>query len=551
MKTSWLPFLIIAIISCLLFLPNLGSVHLFDWDEINFAELAREMIVTGNYSQLQIGFLPFWEKPPFFIWIQAVSMHLFGVNDFAARLPNALVGMLTLCVIFHIGRKWFDEKLGWMWVMVYAGSFLPHLYFKSGIIDPVFNMFIFLAVYQLVQLALVRYERRKGGLRHAVLAGLFMGLGVLTKGPVAILMAGLTAGVFLFLHRTEGILRLADVLGVLIATLVVLSGWFGIELLQNGSWFVEEFIRYQVRLLTTSDAGHAGPFYYHFIVLLIGCFPASVFLFGAFGRNAEATNPQRFFKQAMLILLAMVLLVFSIVQTKIVHYSSLAYFPLTFLSAYGLYRIRQGSAEWRRAYSWLTGVIGFTIGIALFGLPLLIRHLDRFTAHIKDPFMLANLEADVTWSGVEWLIGGCYFILLIICLVLFTRRSYVAGVRLLFLSTLLVIQSTLYVIVPKVERYTQGAAVDFYKTLRDKDCYVEVLGFKSYAHLFYARTGPFDGKPPYHDDPSRREWLLRGKIDKAAYFVTRIDRLDRLDLPADVRETGRSNGFVFFHRPPP
>src|SRR4051812_3491304 len=86
----------ILIVSCFLFIPFLGRVHLFDWDEVNFAECAREMLLTRNYLTVQMNFLPFWEKPPFFIWLSAVSMKLFGVNEMAARLPNAVCGIITL-----------------------------------------------------------------------------------------------------------------------------------------------------------------------------------------------------------------------------------------------------------------------------------------------------------------------------------------------------------------------------------------------------------------------------------------------------------------------
>ena len=83
------PHLIITLFSALLFIPFLGAVHLFDWDEINFAEAAREMILTQNYSRVQINFEPFWEKPPLFFWMQVAAMKLFGVSEFSARLPNA------------------------------------------------------------------------------------------------------------------------------------------------------------------------------------------------------------------------------------------------------------------------------------------------------------------------------------------------------------------------------------------------------------------------------------------------------------------------------
>jgi 4-amino-4-deoxy-L-arabinose transferase-like glycosyltransferase len=93
-KPIKIQFLIVTV-AALLFVPFLGGVHLFDWDEINFAEAAREMIVTGDYLTVQINYLPFWEKPPLFIWMQVISMKLFGINEFAARFPNAVCGIVN------------------------------------------------------------------------------------------------------------------------------------------------------------------------------------------------------------------------------------------------------------------------------------------------------------------------------------------------------------------------------------------------------------------------------------------------------------------------
>ncbi|MBW6479251.1 MAG: glycosyltransferase family 39 protein, partial [Bacteroidales bacterium] len=126
----------IILAGSLLFLPFLGQVALFDWDEINFAEIAREMIVTGDYLNVQINYQPFWEKPPLFIWMQVLSMKLFGINEFAARFPNAIGGTITLLILFEMGRKLYDHRMGLLWALVYAGSVLPFFYFKSGIIDP-------------------------------------------------------------------------------------------------------------------------------------------------------------------------------------------------------------------------------------------------------------------------------------------------------------------------------------------------------------------------------------------------------------------------------
>ena len=102
-KKSALLLLLLSVV----FFIGLGNVHLFDWDEINFAESAREMIASGDYLRVQINFEPFWEKPPFFLWLQVGSMKLFGVNEFAARFPNAVFGFVYLISLYFIGKKHF------------------------------------------------------------------------------------------------------------------------------------------------------------------------------------------------------------------------------------------------------------------------------------------------------------------------------------------------------------------------------------------------------------------------------------------------------------
>ena len=97
------PF-VIVVLALLFFIPFLGNVHLFDWDEINFAESAREMLISGNYLRVQIDFQPFWEKPPLFIWLQTLSMSVFGANEFAARFPNAIIGVITLLTFFTLAN---------------------------------------------------------------------------------------------------------------------------------------------------------------------------------------------------------------------------------------------------------------------------------------------------------------------------------------------------------------------------------------------------------------------------------------------------------------
>lgn len=535
MSATSTKYLAIAIIATALFVPFLGQVHLFDWDEINFAECAREMIVTKNYLQVQIDYQPFWEKPPLFIWLQVLSMKIWGVSDYAARFPNAIIGVVTLLTLFYVGKRVVNEKMGLWWVGLYAASWLPHFYFKSGIIDPTFNLFIFLAFFQV-------YLTGQGSKQwlHALLAGVFLGLAVLTKGPAAILIAILSLLVYMIVKKAKVGFRIAHFLVIAVAAFITTCIWFGLEVFSHGWWMVNEFITYQVRLFSTEDAGHGGPFFYHFIILLLGCFPASVFLFQR--SSYKYDKPVVDFKRWMWVMFWVVLLLFSIVKTKIVHYSSLCYFPLTFIAALHIYNIVSGKEQPSKLIKPLLATIGVLLAIAITLLPLVGVYKDKLIPYIKDPFAVANLQADVHWSLSETLWGVLYLAGIIIALIVFARHRQ-RGLVVLFLAQVVIIQVTVLHFTPKVEAYSQRAAIEFFQSLQGKDVYVRVLGYKSYAQLFYTRKMPMDNPGQYNE-----EWLLNGDIDKPAYFVCKIMLADKYRALPQLKEVGSKNGFVFFRR---
>lgn len=534
---SSLRYLQITLCALLLFVPFLGQVHLFDWDEINFAECAREMIVSRDYLRMQIDFMPFYEKPPLFIWLQVLSMKLFGINEFAARFPNAMAGIVTLLALFYIGKKVVNEKMAMLWVMLYAATWLPHFYFKSGIIDPVFNLFIFLAYFQVYSLKVSPKKRL-----HVFLAGLFIGLAVLTKGPVAILVAGLGFGVYMLLNRGAKGYSWLHLLSIAVVALAVTSVWFGIELLQNGPTFLREFLVYQAGLFTQNIADHAEPWYYHPIVLLIGCFPASLFLFQYTLRRNMNKNNTSAYTQWMWILFWVVLILFSIVKTKIVHYSSLCYYPLTFLAALQLYRLTEKQLQLKKIVLILLLFIGSVWGILITAIPIVGLYKEKLIPHIKDPFAAGNLQADVSWSILECSFGIIYIVCIWIA-VLLLRKNFRKGILLLFLVQVAMIEVVLLQFAPKIEAYTQRAAIDFYKSKQKQDVYVQVLGFHSYAHLFYTQKLPAQNHNYY-----KPGWLMNGAVDKPTFFVCKVQDADQYRTNEHLTLLYEKNGFVFFER---
>lgn len=534
-KDELLQYLWIIALGCILFIPYIGSVHLFDWDEANFAEAAREMLYSKEYLLVQIDYLPFWEKPPLFIWLQTLSMAVFGVHEFAARLPNAVTGIITLCTIFYIGKKVQNLQTAWWWVLMYVASWLPHFYFKTAIIDPVFNLFIFLSFYQFY------LTINKKSNKHAAFSGIFLALAVLTKGPVALLIAMLSFGVYIIINKGFKNIGFRNLLTVFVVTFIVSFSWFGIDILQNGWWFTKEFITYQIRLFNTGDAGHGQPFYYHFIVLLFGCFPASAFLF-----QFKKQDSNHDFTKWMWILFCVTLILFSIVKTKIVHYSSLCYLPLTYLAALQLQKLNAGERKVSHLTKWILFTTGILVYIAIMLLPIFVLNKEKYTTYIKDKFAVANLQAEVQWDYWHILPGALGVVLLVITVVSI-KKQFGKTIRNLVVGQLILIPLIFVIFVPKVEKYTQQAAINFYKNFKGQDVYIQTLGFKSYACLFYADKQ----KQTYPDNyiSDKMTWLLTGNTDKPVYFIARITDATRwLDDYPHLEKIGEENGYVFIKK---
>lgn len=534
--------LIITVGALLLFVPFLGTTHLFDWDEINFAEASREMLVTGKYSIPQIGFEPFWEKPPLFFWLQVLCMKIFGVNESAARLPNAVCGVVTLLLLFRIGKKLVNEQFGWMWVLIYAGSLLPQLYFKSGIIDPWFNLFIFLSVYQL---ASYTEEGPSRPVKRILLAGLFTGLAVMTKGPVALLIVGLCYGVYAIGNRFRNFMKPLHILLFLLVAALAGGIWFIALLLKGQQHIITEFIVYQIRLFRTEDAGHGGPFFYHFIILLIGCFPAAALSILSMWTGKRVNETPSHFRLWMSVLFWVTLLLFSVVKTKIVHYSSLCYFPLTYLAAvsfYHLYRRKWNLPGWNK---WLQFATGFLLSILIIGVTFIddLKPYLLQPGRIKDEFARANLAAQVSWSGWEKLPGVILLTGVVLFLVRANKniRSALVG---LFLASLVAVNLTIVLITPKVEPYSQGAAIEFYQSKQAEAAVVEPLRYKSYAHLFYTQR-----KPQFTRSLADSIKSFNTHPEIPVYYVGKIQNKEEneKEMPY-LQKLYEKNGFVFYKR---
>lgn len=520
-----------------IFYIGLGNVHLFDWDEINFAESAREMMASGDYLRVQINFEPFWEKPPFFFWLQVASMKLFGINEFAARFPNAVFGFIYLITFYFIGKKHFSAKFGLTWALIFFATLLPHIYFKSGIIDPVFNYFIFMSIYFMMLVISGDHENK---MRLAFIAGLFSGMSVITKGPVGFLLLGLTLFVYLVVKKFKPFPKFKYIISFFVGLAVIISAWLSIEFYNNGTAIIQKFIEYQAELFNSDVAGHAQPFYYHFVVIFFGCFPISILALPSLFKRRW--NVPFDFHTWMLCLFWVVLILFSIVTTKIIHYSSMTWIPLAFIAALTLYKVQSGEYDLKKSLRLTFTIVGILIGFAILAIPILLRNKHWLTGNIEDQFAFDSLNQDINWSGFETIAGFIFIVGVIISSIYLNRKKLNHFVLSTLATMTVVLILVQFMIIPKVEQITQGSAISFYQELKGQDCYVECYGFKSYAQYFY-----FEQPPDLSNEQKTTNWLVNGEIDKPVYLITKSNYLE-VDLWKQFTLIKTQGGYNLYKR---
>ncbi len=536
---------ILILSGALFFIPLLGYVHLFDWDEINFAESAREMLLTGEYFQVQINFTPFEEKPPLFFWLQSLSMSLFGVNEFSARLPNALFGILTLITLYKMGKELISPKFGFMWALVYFGSFLPHFYYKSGIIDPVFNYFIFASVYMLTKCVANEVIREKR--KFALLSGVFIGLATITKGPVGILLL-----LFSFLgfwgakKKFKKITTWKEVALLALGAVIVTFLAFGIDVVQNGPERLINFVLYQIELLSEPVAGHDQPIYYHFVVVLIGCFPMSIYAFEEL--VTREIKPTKFtFKPWMQSLFWVVLILFTVVTTKIVHYSSMTYLPLSFLATWSLYKIHKNKTVPKKWISSCFLGFGILFSVLLIAGPIILMNKEWLYGTVKDITFVRSLKTtELVWSGWEFGVGMLYLGVVIYGWMQLRLANTFKAVTIVSYGTAICLFLTAVSLVKNIERLSQGGAIAFYERFAGQDVYIKSLHHKSYAQHFYFQR-------PFTETAKRdnSDWLLNGPIDKPAYFVSKVKDKENISIEhSDLKLIDEKGGYLLWQRLP-
>jgi 4-amino-4-deoxy-L-arabinose transferase-like glycosyltransferase len=178
--------LLVTALCLVTFFAGLGRSAIGDADEAFYAQSAREMIDSGDWITPHYNYELRFQKPVFFYWLVAIAYSLAGVNETAARFPAALAGLALALMTWAIARRWVGARTGVVAGAIVATSFGYFAMARASLPDLPLAAFVTLATWALFEASLARApgEHRK----WLVIAGVAFGLGVLTKGPVALVL---------------------------------------------------------------------------------------------------------------------------------------------------------------------------------------------------------------------------------------------------------------------------------------------------------------------------------------------------------------------------
>ena len=261
-----------------LFLFHLGAGSLWDVDESRYAEAGREILTTGDPVTQHVNGAPWLGQPPLWIWLQAASGAALGFSEWSARIWAAAFGVAGVYATYGLGREWFGPRTGVLSALVLATTLVYVVTSRLAVLDTAAVTWVVLALW-------AGYRAYRTGRRmDYVWSALFLGLGVLTRGPGTVVLPAVTMLVFLAYRRSLGRLRDVPWLPAAGAFLAVSVPWYAAETARYGRAFLDAAVLgHVVPRVGPPPGAHAGTLLTDSAIVAIGAIPWTAFLPGAAG----------------------------------------------------------------------------------------------------------------------------------------------------------------------------------------------------------------------------------------------------------------------------
>jgi len=401
---------------------------LTDPDEVFYAETAKEMQIRNEFLTPYIFGKPQFEKPPLYYWLVIFSFKAFGVNEFAARVPSAVFGILGVIGMYLLGKILINRRSGFLAAIILATGIEYLILARACVTDIVLAVFILYAF-------LFFFYGRKWYLLSAV----SLGLAVLTKGPIGIFLPVIIIIVYLIFTKELKKLREIPFAGGALVFLAVTLPWYLLAYRAHGAVFIDEFFGFHNVIRFLHPEHKSGDVFYYYVPVIIGgFFPWSIFLPLGIGQVFREAKEK--LKKTNIFLLSWILIIlifFSISRTKLPTYV----FPLYPALALLLGRLSDvfldGGFAGSRKKALNVSVFLFFLVIAggFIGLSVIARE--------KYPTLVT---ASLVTGGAFLAFMGAFFAAL-------RKRKYVLGITLCMLSFIIFISLSSFFVFPEIGKY--------------------------------------------------------------------------------------------------
>ena len=406
-RRRWL-LLLVAAAGLVLLVWQLGSTGLVDETPPLFAASARAMAETGDWLTPRVNGLPRYDKPPLVYWLMGLGYALPAqplwdpLGTWAARLPSALSSVALMVLLADTllllpQRKESQAITAISAALAFALSPLVLLWSRIAVSDALFSA--------LLSTALLLFWRRYAGQGRWWLPWAVLGLAVLAKGPVAVVLAGLTTAVFATLQRDWPRLwvRLRPFKGLGLTAAVALP-WYGLELLVEGKPYWDSFFGYHnLQRFTGVVNNHLQPWWFFLPVLVVASLPFTPLLLAGLwdGLRWKAPAPELSLQRFAACWLLAVLAFFTLAATKLPSYWIPATPAAGLLMALAAQQLTAGGSQ-RRSRVVVVSILSlqafFAVGLAA---------SDRWVLLINEP-ELPTLPAELLISGLLTRAAVCF-----------------------------------------------------------------------------------------------------------------------------------------------
>lgn len=376
------PFVWIAVLGWIAFFNRLGSVGLVDETEPLFVEAARQMTVTGNWITPYFNGVTRFDKPPLIYWLMAMSFETIGVNEWAARIPSAIAGIVLTGFCFYALKRSTTSNIAPYLGAAIASLNLMTLFFgRLGYSDMLLSVCFGGSLLSFF----LGYIEPKSIIKTPWYFAFYalMALAVLTKGPVGVVLPSAIVLIFLLWsgNLRQELRDLKPIWGISLF-LIICIPWYVLAYVQNGNAFIDSFFGvHNVERFTSVVNQHSGAWYYHFVLVLFGFFPWSICLPAAIAlvvsqrgwRQQPRTQHLGWFA---LIWFSVVLGFFTIAVTKYISYSlpSLPAAAILVALWWDVHRFRPRQSKWFLFSVYTTIAAAVTLAILALYSPNWISH---------------------------------------------------------------------------------------------------------------------------------------------------------------------------------